>query len=258
MPLTKSQMAMLEKARSTGGGAQGVALSGNECIYLIGVIAKDLSCLNCFPEIRDDVPDLFESHSYEFKYRNDLGVLELMDRLFRLNPDADTYFASLAKLYKARKKFGRILATQSFSSLEQIAPRALLEFGKSKPSELATLLVWRKWMFDIDNRAAQETGYVFEPIIASAIGGVSVSARNSPIRRTRGPKRGRQVDCIRDNRAYEFKLRVTIAASGQERWREELEFPQDCRNSGYVPVLLVLDSTPNPKLGKLYQSKLHQ
>ena len=29
-------------------------------------------------------------------------------------------------------------------------------------------------------------------------------------------------------KAYEFKLRVTIAASGQGRWKEELDFPSDC------------------------------
>jgi hypothetical protein len=51
--------------------------------------------------------------------------------------------------------------------------------------------------------------------------------------------------------AYEFKIRVTIAASGQGRWQEELDFPVDCRNSGYKPILVVLDPTPNPKLEEL-------
>lgn len=62
---------------------------------------------------------------------------------------------------------------------------------------------------------------------------------------------GRQVDCIREKRAYEFNVRVTIAASGQGRWKEELEFPTDCQASGFVPVLIVLDPTPNPKLTEL-------
>ena len=48
-----------------------------------------------------------------------------------------------------------------------------------------------------------------------------------------------------------MKVRVTIAASGQGRWGEELDFPVDCVNSGYLPVLLVLDPTPNPKLDEL-------
>jgi hypothetical protein len=116
-------------------------------------------------------------------------------------------------------------------------------------------LFWRKWIFDIDNRAGQETGYVFEPIIASAIGGVATGAKNSPVKR-QGTGSGRQVDCVReiDKRAYEIKLRVTIAASGQGRWQEELDFPADCRASGYTPVLIVLDPTANPKLQELQRT----
>jgi hypothetical protein len=121
---------------------------------------------------------------------------------------------------------------------------------------LTAFLLWRKWVFDVDNRAGQETGYLFEPIIAAAIGGVPVSAKKSPVRRTRDGGKGRQVDCIRDDRAYEFKIRVTIAASGQGRWGEELEFPGDCRSSGFTPVLLVLDPTPNVKLDELCGSFL--
>jgi hypothetical protein len=116
---------------------------------------------------------------------------------------------------------------------------------------LTGFLLWRKWMFDIDNRAGQETGYLFEPIIAAAIGGVPASAKKSPVRRNKQQNKGRQVDCLRGNRAYEFKIRVTIAASGQGRWGEELDFPVDCRTSGYVPVLVVLDPTKNPKLEEL-------
>ncbi len=51
--------------------------------------------------------------------------------------------------------------------------------------------------------------------------------------------------------AYEFKIRVTIAASGQGRWGEELAFPIDCASSGYTPILVVLDPTPNHRLTEL-------
>lgn len=51
--------------------------------------------------------------------------------------------------------------------------------------------------------------------------------------------------------AYEFKLRVTIAASGQGRFGEELDFAEDCRSCGYRPVLLVLDPTPSTRLDDL-------
>ena len=47
------------------------------------------------------------------------------------------------------------------------------------------------------------------------------------------------------------QIRVTIAASGQGRWNRELAFPKDCASSNYVPVLVVLDDTKNPKLEEL-------
>lgn len=46
-------------------------------------------------------------------------------------------------------------------------------------------------------------------------------------------------------------MRVTIAASGQGRFKEELDFAQDCFNSGYTPILLVLDPTPSTRLNEL-------
>ena len=161
------------------------------------------------------------------------------------------YFACLSALHKARLKYERILSTQPIPTLEQVGPRGLLQFGKLSPTNLSGLLFWRKWFFDIDNRAGQETGYLFEPIIANAIGGTPVPAPKSPVRRAKDRKKGRQVDCILNKRAYEIKIRVTIAASGQGRWQEELDFPVDCRRSGYAPVLVCMDGTPNPKLDAL-------
>ncbi len=242
---------MVEKARSIGGGAQGVALSESTCAYIVGKIVADLGITDQFPEFPAELPSFFGDNAIGELVVPDVAFLPLLERLIDLVSDADTYFASLAKLHKSRLKYEKILRTQSIPTLEQVGPRGLLEYGKLSPGVLAAYLYWRKWIFDIDNRAAQETGYLFEPIIAGAIGGVPASARRSPVRRQDDPRKGRQVDCIKDERAYEFKLRVTIAASGQGRWREELEFPGDCRASGYIPVLIVLDSTPNPKLTEL-------
>ena len=124
------------------------------------------------------------------------------------------------------------------------------------PCALTGFLLWRKWIYDIDNRAAQETGYLFEPIIAHSIGGVPVSATKSPIRRQRDGRKGRQVDCIRAKRAYEIKLRVTIASSGQGRWQEEMDFPADAHASGYTPVLILFDPTANEKQEALKEAFL--
>ena len=251
MALTQTQLAILEKARSIGAGGQSVALSDEACAYLVAVIARDLGYLQKFPEIPKDFPPFFRGEPLESLTLSNVKFLQLFQRLVDLDPNTDTYFACLAALHKARLKYARILETQSIPTIDQVGPRCLLHHVTMSPRALTSFLLWRKWLYDIDNRAAQETGYLFEPILASAMGGVPVSAQRSPIRRHQDPKKGRQVDCIRQKKAYEIKLRVTIAASGQGRWQEELDFPLDCRTSGFTPVLIVLDQTPNPKLTEL-------
>ena len=251
MALTQSQKTLIEKARSSGGGELGTGLSDEACCFLLGTIVRDLDLLQKFPELPVDFPQFFWEADPRKLQIAALDFYDLIDRLLSFVADADTYFACLATLQKSRLKYARILEYQPVPTLDQVGPRALLQYGQMKPDTLAGFLFWRKWIYDIDNRAAQETGYLFEPIIANAIGGASFSAKASPIKRHSNKSKGRQVDCIRGKLAYEIKLRVTIAASGQGRWQEELEFPVDCKKSGYKPVLLVLDPTPNPKLDEL-------
>jgi hypothetical protein len=259
MALTQSQKATIAKAQAVGGGRQGVALSKDACAYIIAVIAKDLNLSDRFPEITTDPPAFFGTQPLKSLVITGLNFIRLFERLTTMMPDVDTYFHCLATLHKARLKYERILETQPVPTIEQVGPRGLLRYGSISSKGLTALLLWRKWIYDIDNRTAQETGYAFEPIIASSIGGVPVSAKKSPVRRQTDKGKGRQVDCILpDGKAYEIKIRVTIAASGQGRWKEELEFPSDCRASGFSPVLVVLDSTPNPKLEELRKRFLDQ
>jgi hypothetical protein len=251
MGLTQAHRTVISKARAVGGGKQGIALSDEACAFLISIIARDLKLLKHFPEIPKPLPEFFHSGSLERLVVPSVDFLGMFERLVRLDENADTYFSCLATLHKARLKYERILQTQPIPTIDQVGPRGLLQFGTIVPKALTPFLLWRKWIYDVDNRAGQETGYVFEPIIAHAIGGVSVSAAKSPVKRQGNPKKGRQCDCVLDKRAYEVKIRVTIAASGQGRWREELDFPADCQSSGFIPVLVVLDPTPNPKLDEL-------
>ena len=248
--LSQSQKAILERARSLGGGAQGVALSDEQCAGLMSIVIRDLSLSDGFPDFPVEHRSFFEIEPSELQLKF-FDIPETFERLIEMNRDADTYFQCLAALHKSRLKYQRILSTQPLPTFDQVGPRGLLQYGMWPSDELVALLHWRKWTFDIDNRAGQETGYLFEPIIASSIGGVSVSARHSPIKRRNRPSKGRQVDCIKEQLAYEIKLRVTIAASGQGRWQEELDFPQDAASSGFRPILIVLDPTPNPKLTEL-------
>jgi hypothetical protein len=258
MALTKSQQAIWAKAVAYGSGDQGVRLTEGICAYLVCRIAHDLGIQDSSPGVPRELVGFFEAEDLDSLVVEGLDARDLFERLVQQNPDVDMYFACLSTLHKARLKYEAILETQPLPTLEQVGPRSLLQYGKLSPAALSSLLFWRKWFFDIDNRAGQETGYLFEPVIAYAVGGIPVPAGKSPIRRSRDDRKGRQVDCLLGKSAYEVKIRVTIAASGQGRWREELEFPVDCRESGYKPILVVLDSTPNPKLSELERAFLGQ
>lgn len=167
------------------------------------------------------------------------------------------YLKNLSELWRRRFKFYNILKTQPFPLTEQIAPRCLLEYGNCEDDLLFSWMSWRKLIYDIDNRSAQETGYLFEPILASCLGGESVSHRYSPVKRIddngNPTTEGRQIDCyIEEAReAYELKLRVTIAASGQGRFNEEMSFPYEAQKAGITPILIVFDPTPSSLLDRL-------
>lgn len=248
--LTKAQQTLIEKARNPGSSKMAQALSDDACCYLAAIIARDLERVDIFPDIDwEEIPTYFDSERQKTTIHGD--PLQMLGALFESVPDADTYFSCLATLHKSRLKHGQIMLRQPLPTFDQVGPRGLLQYGSFTPKALVSFLYWRKWFYDLDNRAAQDTGYLFEPILAHTIGGAPVSAGKSPIRRQGNAEKGRQVDCIRNKHAYEFKLRVTIAASGQGRWKEELDFPVDCKSSGYKPVLVVFDPTPNPKLKEL-------
>ena len=251
MALTKSQQILITKARNPGGSELGVYLDDAICTYLAATIISDLKLSQQFSELPESSPTFFGNQNLGELRIEGVDSLFIVERLFSVQSDADTYFYCLAILHKARLKYERILQSQAISTIDQVGPRGLLQYETLGPKSLAALLFWRKWIFDIDNRAGQETGYVFEPIIAYAIGGIAYSAKRSPIKRGGVGPLGRQVDCIAGNKAYEIKIRVTIAASGQGRWGEELEFPRDCQASGFIPILMVLDPTTNTKLSEL-------
>jgi hypothetical protein len=174
------------------------------------------------------------------------------------------YLRKLCDLHRKRFKYHCILQTQPFATNEQIAPRSLLEYGICESQLLFNWMFWRKWMYDIDNRSAQETGYLFEPVLASCIGGTSLSHLASPVKRLdeqgRATEKGRQIDCFVKrgdvSYAYELKMRVSIAASGQGRFKEELSFPQEAAVAGIIPVLVVFDPTDSPLLKKLAEAYL--
>lgn len=258
---------LFSSSRMLGNGEDRVELSENELFCLLAQCCSDLD----ISEKKSGLPMLGNYAPAKDYYRVPLtwfrtpqsgcpdvvGLLEALTSCVKHEPDFRLYFQNLAMLHKRRLKYQRILSCQPRPTMNQIGPRSLLEFGGVPDSLLASWLVWRKWIYDLDNRSAQETGYLFEPVLASCLGGEAVGASNSPVKRlnARGKPtdEGRQIDCYdgTNSLAYEFKLRVTIAASGQGRFGEELSFPVECRAAGLTPVLVVLDPTPSPRLDEL-------
>ena len=251
MSLTTSQEAIYQRIRSNPSSKQAVRLSDDTIRALIYIAVRDLDLQEQIPDPGRHVPELFSPEFDENFVISGPAPKQLFESVCNLRGDADVYVSCLAALHKARLKYRNVLATQPFSTMHQVGMRGILQYGLVEVRELAALLVWRKWLYDIDNRAAQDTGYFVEPVLAGALGGIPYSAARSPIKRRSNSGKGRQVDCIKDDLAYEFKLRMTIAASGQGRWTEEIAFAEDCRSSGYTPVLLVLDPTDSPKLTQL-------
>jgi hypothetical protein len=267
MPIPVDIKKLFSGARILGNGDDHVTLSENELFCLLTQCCHDLSIRSAVSKL----PTLTLAPPSTDYYRLPLAwflcaqvgcppaaaLVESLAACVAHEPDFRLYFENLATLHKRRRKYQRILSTQLRPTMNQIGPRSLLEFGGVSDDLLASWLVWRKWIFDVDNRAAQETGYLFEPVLASCLGGEAVGSRHSPVKRLneRGQPtdEGRQIDCYdgESQLAYEFKLRVTIAASGQGRFAEELSFPAETRAAGLTPILVVLDPTPSPRLDEL-------
>lgn len=235
-----------------------ITLKDRELTRLVSVLLHDLGHEELIPDwiIKEDIGYYYDMDLKWFTLDKDIGFdfSSFFIRCCEIN-NFRIVFKCLCELHKRRRKYAEILRTQPIPTMDQVARRGLLEYGAVGLPGLTSWLMWRKWIYDIDNRSAQETGYLFEPMLAASLGGRTYGSRNSPVTRDGAGGKGRQVDCIVDvggeRLAYEFKARVTIAASGQGRFAEELTFPADCRASGFTPMLLVMDPTPNEKLEQL-------
>lgn len=268
--LNLEEQKLLTKVMTMGAGTNlPVVMSESELVRLIGVIYFDNEAGT---DLEADHPGLWAQINPERNYY-DLPESWFLEPV-HLKPeqhvalmktgeaqidDFNTYLRCLSELHKRRRKYTMIMSAQPMPTMVQVSPRSLMEYGVTDPSGLASWLTWRKFFYDLDNRAAQETGYLFEPILAAAIGGEPKGAKAKVVTRTGDSSKGRQVDCWKvlptgERLAYEFKLRVTIAASGQGRFGEEIQFAEDAQNSQAKPILVVLDPTMNPRLSELQQA----
>lgn len=253
------------KCRMHGTGDAQVVISDGELYALLSIAFVDLGWSH--EELGAERISLPSENYYEIPLSwfdsqgkaefSSVKIVELLKLAFEKDNDFGLYIENFSALHRRRVKYRRILSSQPMPNMDQIGPRSLLEYGCCETSLLANWMVWRKWVYDIDNRSAQETGYLFEPLLASCLGGEPVGAKNSPVKRLdqngNSKKEGRQIDCLvpGSNRTYELKLRVTIAASGQGRFGEELSFAEESQAAGFIPVLLVLDPTPSSRLTEL-------
>ena len=169
MPLSNPNLTIWRKARAPGSGGQGVGLDDAMCGYIVALIIHDLGMRGTFPQVPALLSDFFAVEEFTSPFSDPKLAYE---QLAVAVPDSVTYFSCLARLLKSRLKYSRILSSQPFPTLDQVGPRGLLQYGKLSPAALTAFTFWRKWFMDVDNRAGQETGYLFEPVIASAIGGI--------------------------------------------------------------------------------------
>lgn len=266
MPVSLTVKDLFKKARLLTGGTPEIRLGESELYALLLLICRDLdwtperiglpTALSVVP--RENyylIPeDWFLSHA---NARDVHGLQEAIEAALNVERDFGMYFSNLCSLHKRRLKFRRMLSTQPKPTMDQVGTRGLLEYGTYSDRFLFNWLVWRKWVFDLDNRSGQETGYLFEPVLTLCLGGRAVDSKSSPVKRIgengKPKKEGRQIDCYveEEKLAYEFKIRLTIAASGQGRWEEELSFPRECVAAGIRPVLVVLDPTSSNRLVEL-------
>lgn len=268
MPINSTVKNLFSKSRLLETGYPTVTLNESELYSIFLIICSDLKWDISKLELAKPSKNLPNKNYYEIpidwfsSHKKTPTIQELQEILSKgidIDSDFGMYFLNLCSLHKRRLKFQKILHHQPRPTMDQVGPRGLLEYGICDNDLLNSWLIWRKWIFDIDNRSGQETGYLFEPILASCLGGEAVGSTNSPVKRLdeKGkPKTtGRQIDCYigAENLAYEFKIRVTIAASGQGRFGEELSFPKECKAAGIIPVLIVLDPSPSNRLTELAQ-----
>ena len=165
------------KCRIHGTGEAQVAISDNEIYALIVLAIHDLNWSLDelgIKQITAPTPNYYEISLDWFEKLKNADVtpekiLSALTACFNKDQDFALFIENLSALHRRRIKFKRILSNQPIPTMEQIGPRILLEYGTCDIELLANWMTWRKWIYDIDNRSAQETGYLFEPILASSL-----------------------------------------------------------------------------------------
>ncbi|MGH2517474.1 MAG: hypothetical protein ACRDHP_17630, partial [Ktedonobacterales bacterium] len=151
----QSTRALITSARTLGGGALSFQLTDDELLRLCAVIAVDLGLDSLVADFAN--PSELANGYYGTAlvwFKQPVGIVRFETRFIQLQDaieDFATYFKALCEVHKRRLKYQAILSYQAVPPLETIVPRSLLEFGLHSAETLASWLVWRKWLYDIDN-----------------------------------------------------------------------------------------------------------
>ncbi|GKS83839.1 hypothetical protein AVMA1855_06825 [Acidovorax sp. SUPP1855] len=221
--LSAEESKFLTKVTTLGSAtALPVVMSAGEFAKLIGMVYYDTERFSKLEKIHPGLAakinpgfDYYCVPDGWFEAPIQLGELEhvaLMRQAAIDIPDFFTYLRCLSELHKRRKKYTKILSAQPMPTMVQVSPRSLMEYGHVEPEALASWLTWRKFFYDLDNRSAQETGYLFEPILAAAIGGEPKGNLSKPLSQPLGALTNHELR--RSSLANSEVLRGSLKAHG--------------------------------------------
>lgn len=247
--------ALLPQARRLAAGSgertPAVRLHDADLVRLTAALAHDLGLADRIASI----PEALAGHGYlsppAMWPLRPVDPVPILEEAMAAIPDFPAAFRSLCEIEKRRIRVRDILRHHPVPDPDEVASRAVLEYGLLAPSAHGAWMRWRKWLYDIDNRIAQQAGYLLAPVIATALGGRPVGALQSPVRRVDAGFRRRNVDCLSGTTAYDIKARLSDAPSRRARLDDEIAFARDCRFSSLVPVLLVLGPASGERAAEL-------
>jgi hypothetical protein len=132
--LDRESRQLLNKARNLGGKGPTIYLEDHELLRLCAIVAIDLDRQNIVSNFvaEEEASAEYYGIPLEWFHQPVDEEISLVDTYLLLKdniPDFGTYFSKLCELHKRRVKFKRILETQTFTPLDPIVPRCLLEYG---------------------------------------------------------------------------------------------------------------------------------
>ena len=255
--LSPEQASLIHKSRTLKSGKVHYRLDNATLVALVAFIERDIrgkKVLRSLPKQARQKCDYYSCDPEFNEVRRACRAVDFTKIFLEAKKKIDGFervFETLCELHKRRLKMKNIRATKAMPSASELSFRGLLAEPGVPADILATQLSVGKYFYDLDNRQAQESALLFNLIVANCLGGKQHTGKTSPIMCAENNYRGRAVDCIKGQRAYDFKARLTEAPSRRARLSDEIKFPRDCNLSGYTPILLAFHQDPGVSTQRL-------